>query len=523
MRVVSAAEMRELDRRAIEEYGIPGIVLMENAGLNVVEVVKNMLGDVRDKVICIFAGKGNNGGDGYVVARHLFNLGAKVRLFLLAKASEIMGDAGANLNIWKKMGQTVTIINKDDDLADICLSLESSDLIVDSIFGTGFKGTPDQPAAGIIQAINNSGKPSVAVDIPSGLEADTGLINGPCVRATRTVTFGLPKLGLVQEPGASYAGKLHIANISIPSFLLSAKQLKRHLLTQETVSNWVIRRPAALHKGDCGHVLVVAGSPGMTGAACLTALGAARAGAGLVTLAVPAGLQKLVAGKLIEIMTVALPESTGQTIGRDAADDILLLAKRADVVALGPGITTHPETASMVRELLPALNLPCVLDADGLNCLAGNTDIFSRIAVPFVLTPHPGEMARLTGKTTAEIQKRRLSIAEQKAKDWQKVILLKGAATIVASPEGTVYINSTGNPGMATGGSGDLLTGIVAGFLAQGLGALEAAAVGAYLHGMAGDYAARQKGQRGLLAGDILDHLPAAIRKIEGSILLKQV
>jgi len=523
MRVVSAAEMRELDRLAIEDYGISGIVLMENAGLKVVEVVRQMLGDVRGKVISVFAGKGNNGGDGFVVARHLFNMGGRVRVFLLAKTGEIAGDAGVNLRIWEKMGQPVYTVDQDDRLDRLRSFLAGSDLIIDAIFGTGFKGLAGQPAAGVIQAINDSGKPVLAVDIPSGLEADSGLAGGPCVRATQTVTFGLPKLGLVQEPGAGYVGKLYVADISIPSFLLKAEHLKRHLLTREVVSNWLAPRPADFHKGDCGRVLVVAGSPGMTGAACLAAGGAARAGAGLVTLAVPAGLQKLVAGKLTEVMTAALPATSGQTISRNALDDLLALAERADVVALGPGITTHPETAALVRELLPALRTSCVLDADGLNCLVDHTDIFQHTLVPLVLTPHPGEMGRLTGKTAAGVQKQRLSSTEQAAKAWGAVVLLKGAATIVAAPGGTVYINSTGNPGMATGGSGDVLTGVIAGLLGQGLGALEAAAAGAYLHGLAGDYAARQKGYRGLLAGDILACLPEALKETEGNFPIGQM
>lgn len=516
MRVVSAAEMRELDRLAIEDYGISGVVLMENAGLKVVEVARQMLGDVRGRVISVFAGKGNNGGDGFVVARHLFNMGCRVRVFLLAKTEEIAGDAGVNLSIWEKMSQPVYTVGRDDQLDELCSFLAGSDLIIDAIFGTGFKGLPGQPAAGVIQAINDSKKPVLAVDIPSGLEADSGLVGGPCVRAAQTVTFGLPKLGLVQQPGAGYVGRLHVADISIPSFLLKAEHLKRHLLTPEMVSNWLVPRPANFHKGDCGRVLIIAGSRGMTGAACLVAEGAARAGAGLVTLAVPAGLQEVVAGKLTEVMTVALPATSSQTISRNALNDILTLAEHADVVALGPGITTHPETAALVRELLPALRAGCVLDADGLNCLVNHLDIFQYTLAPLVLTPHPGEMGRLIGKTTAEVQKQRLFLTEQAAQAWGAVVLLKGAATIVASPGGTAYINTTGNPGMATGGSGDVLTGVIAGLLGQGLGALEAAAAGAYLHGLAGDYAARQKSCRALLAGDILACLPEALKETEG-------
>lgn len=517
MRVVTAVQMRELDRQAIADYGIPGLILMENAGLQVVKVIGEMLGSVRAKKISIFAGKGNNGGDGLVVARHLFNRGAVVKVCLLADPEEITGDARVNLDIWRKMGQEVQIIKETEDGSPERLGsvVENSELIVDAIFGTGFQGVPREPAATVIAAINASGKPVVAVDIPSGLEADSGLARGACIRATRTVTFGLPKLGLVQEPGASYAGKLVVADISLPAFLLTAEHLKRHLLSREMVAGWLPPRRPAAHKGDCGRVLVVAGSKGMTGAACLAAEGAARAGAGLVTLAVPEGLQKLVAAKLTEVMTVGLPATPQQTLKSEAGAEVLSLAERMDVLALGPGLTTHPETMAFVRELLPSLNVPCVLDADGLNCLAGQADLFRAVTVPLVITPHPGELARLTGQTVAAIQENRVGIAEQMAKDWGVVVLLKGAATVIASPEGTVYINSTGNPGMATGGSGDVLTGVIAGLLAQGLDAFSGAAAGAFLHGRAGDLAAKQKGIRGLLARDVLVCIPEALKEVE--------
>ncbi len=500
MKVVSAAEMRELDRTAIEDYGIPGVILMENAGFQVVQVILQLLPNIENKSVCIFSGKGNNGGDGFVVARHLYNLKADVKVFLLAKKEEISGDAKTNMSIWENMGQKINVIDQNYPFDDLHTVLAGSDLIIDSIFGTGFRGTPGQPAVGVIELINRSGKPLVAVDIPSGLQADSGLIEGLCIKATRTVTFGLPKLGLVQEPGASYVGKLHVVDISIPAFLYNNETLKRQLLTRDLVCGWFQPRQPASNKGDYGRVLIVAGSRGMTGA-----------------LAVPSSVQKLAASKLTEIMTVALPESSGQTIGCGALDQIVALAQRFDVVAIGPGITTHPETVSLIRKILPRLSIPCVLDADGLNCLAGCTEVFKLTTAPLVLTPHPGEMGRLTGNTTAEIQQRRLEITERAAKDWGAVLLLKGAATVIAAPDSKVYINTTGNPGMATGGAGDVLTGIIAGLIAQGLNPFDAAGAGAYLHGLAGDLAVSQKGCRGLLAGDILDFLPDAILKTESN------
>lgn len=517
MKVVSAAEMRELDRNAIEDYGIPGVILMENAGNQVVQVIRQFLPNIENKSVCVFSGKGNNGGDGFVVARHLYNLKADVKVFLLAKKEEISGDAKTNMSIWENMGHKINMIDQNYRFDDLHTVLTRCDLIIDSIFGTGFRGVPGQPAAGVIELINLSGKPVVAVDIPSGLHADSGLIEGLCIKAAYTVTFGLPKLGLVQEPGASYTGKLHVADISIPAFLYNKETLKRQLLIKDLVCGWFQPRQPAANKGDYGRVLIIAGSRGMTGAACLAAMSSARSGAGLVTLAVPSGVQKLVASKLTEIMTVALPESPEETIGSAALDEILALAQRFDVIAIGPGITTHPETASLVRNILPKLNIPCVLDADGLNCLAGYTEVFKLTSAPLVLTPHPGEMSRLTGNTIAEIQQWRLAITERAARDWGVVLLLKGASTIVAAPDSKVYINTTGNPGMATGGAGDVLTGIIAGLIAQGLNPFDAAGAGAYLHGLAGDLAVRQKGCRGLLAGDILDFLPDAILETESN------
>jgi len=513
MRVVTSAQMRELDRQAIEDYGIPGVVLMENAGLKVVEIIREALGALRDKKIIIFAGRGNNGGDGLVVARHLFNSGARVKVYLLGDPERITGDAQVNLNIWRNMGQEIHIIKEESACGG--LFREDCDLIVDAIFGTGFKGVPREPAAGVINLINASKKPLVAVDIPSGLEADTGIARGSCIRATYTVTFGLPKLGLVQEPGTGYAGRIYVADISLPSFLFEVGHLQRNLLTREMVSQWLPSRSTLAHKGNCGRVLVVAGSLGMTGAACLAAEGAARAGAGLVTLAVPEDLQKLVAAKLTEVMTVGLPSTPEHTFSMQAGENILALAERMDVVALGPGMTTHPETAALLHLLLSNLKTPFVLDADGLNCLAGHTEIFKSVTVPFVITPHPGEIARLMNKTTAEIQQNRVAVAEQAARDYGPVVLLKGAKTLIASPQGTLYINPTGNPGMATGGSGDVLTGIVAGLMAQGMDALTGAAAGAFLHGLAGDRAAAKKGQRGLLASDLLTFLPEVIEEVE--------
>jgi len=514
MRVVTAKEMKVLDRAAMEEYGIASIVLMENAGRQVVEVIRGVLREVRDKVITIFIGKGNNGGDGLVIARHLLNMGAEVKVLALADVAEITGDAAVNLEIWQKMGQKIYSLHHSDGINVVRLALMNTDLIVDAIYGTGFRGKMGEKVGRIVEVLNGSGKPIVAVDIPSGLEADTGRVNGPCIQAAHTVTFGLPKLGLILEPGVDYAGQLHVADISIPAVLVERSAPRRYLLTRELVKEWLPSRPTNAHKGNFGRVLVVAGSRGMTGAACLAGEGALKAGAGLVTVAAPETLNDIMEAKLTEVITVPLPDTGMGVLSRGAKQHILSLLEGTDVLAVGPGLSTVPEVATMVRELLSSVRVPCVLDADALNALAGAGDILRKVQAPVVITPHPGEMARLLGVTAKEIQGDRLTYAVKAANIWNVVALLKGARTVVAAPDGAVYINPTGNPGMATGGSGDVLTGMVAALIAQGLEPARAAAAGAFIHGLAGDLAAGEKGMMGLVAGDVLSALPAATREL---------
>ncbi|MGB9860311.1 MAG: NAD(P)H-hydrate dehydratase [Moorellaceae bacterium] len=518
MYLVTSAEMGEIDRLAGREYFIPSIVLMENAGLRVVESIRRYFGGtVRAKRVVIFAGKGNNGGDGLVVARHLHNEGAEVKVFLLARPEELRGDPRTNLEIYQKMGGKIFPLVEQIQLQRADISLLYADLVVDAIFGTGFKGAALGIAGEVIELINKAGKPVVAVDLPSGLEADTGRFHGPCVRATWTVTFALPKLGLALEPGAGVAGRVEVADIGIPRQLIESRGLKVCLLTPEWCRPYLGLREATAHKGTFGHVLVVGGSRGMTGAAALAAMGAIRAGAGLVTAAVPQSVQSILASQSREIMTRGLPETAAGSLSREALPVILELLEKCQVMAIGPGLSRDPATAALVRQLLPQVRCPVVIDADALNALAEEpewlNDPYKKAEV--ILTPHPGEMARLRGTTTARVQENRLGTASEAAREWQAVVVLKGARTVIACPTGEVYVNPTGNPGMATGGSGDVLTGIVAGLVAQGLAPAAAAALGAYVHGAAGDRAMAVKGQRGLVAGDLLDFLPRVWRKLE--------
>jgi len=526
VRLVTAEEMREIDRTAIKTYNIPGLLLMENAGRAVCEAVGDLLGTLKGKAVFVLAGKGNNGGDGFVAARHLLNRGAHVRVMLATEPDEVTGDARVNLDIWLRLGQKIYFLGDRNALQVLQLGLMQADAVVDALYGTGFRGAIRDRLARVVETVNQSGRPVVAVDIPSGVEADTGKVHGPAIRAARTVTFGLPKLGLILEPGASYAGEVTVADISLPRVLLDGG--RRFLLTRELVASWLPARAPQAHKGNFGHVLIVGGSRGMVGAACMAATAALRVGAGLVTVAVPRSLQDVAATKITEAMTLGLPETAEGYLSRNARDEIMRFLKRATVLALGPGLGTHPETVALVGEILPEVRVPCVVDADGLNALAaamhGETrresaagpdaiPLPAPVEAPLILTPHPGEMARLLGTTTGEVQDDRLGVAERGARAWNCVLVLKGARTIVAAPDGTTYVNPTGNPGMATGGSGDVLTGAVAGLLAQGLEPARAAAAAVYLHGRAGDLAAEAKGQPGLIAGDILERLPEAIKE----------
>lgn len=512
MHLLTAEEMQNLDKAAINQLGIPGVVLMENAGLQVRGEIHRILGDLKGKTITIFAGKGNNGGDGFVVARHLLNAGAQVKVMLFSDISDITGDAKINLNILQAMGHKIYSIINPNSLNIVKLAMVYTDLIVDAIFGTGFKGTVSEHVGSVIEIINSAAKPVVAVDIPSGLEANTGEVKGPCIKATSTVTFAYAKIGLLVQKGPDYVGKLTVADISIPPDLILTQNSKRFLITPEIVRNIMPVRKADGHKGTYGRVLVVGGSGGLSGAAALAGTAALKAGAGLVTLAVPASLHDLMEVKLTEVMTKPLSETEEVSIAPEAVPEVQELAQNTDVLALGPGLSANPGTVTFVRELLTGMGVPLVIDADGLNAIAGEDKLVAGCKVMPVLTPHPGEMARLLGIKTEQVQNNRVEAALSAARKYNSVIILKGSRTVVCSPDGTTYINPTGNPGMASGGSGDVLTGVVAGLLGQGLSPLEAAAAGAYFHGLAGDLAAAEKGMLSLMAGDILDYLPQATR-----------
>ena len=519
MKVVTAAEMRQIDQATIEGVGIPGIVLMETAGSAIVRAIEQHYPTCRR--IGIFAGKGNNGGDGLVIARQLAHAGRDVHLFLVSPADSFTGEADINLQIAKNLGLPIEVILTDTGFygtgTGFPTTLASCELFVDAIFGTGLRGTVRGSIATLINSINSLPAPILSVDLPSGLDADTGQPLGTCVRADRTVTIGLPKRGLLVHPGAEFAGKLEVVDIGFPEQVIDAQGIKVNWTTPAQAAQWVPLRPAASHKGTYGRVLVVAGSTGMTGAAALASEAALRAGAGLVTLATPKHLNPILEGLLPEVMTLPLPETDAGSLSVAATSAILEFAEKTkSVLAIGPGLSQHPDTVLLVQQLVrenqeQGLNLRMVVDADGLNALAQGPEGISLLDSEAVLTPHPGEMARLTHTSVPTLEKDRICTAQKFANDHGVVLVFKGAPTVTGLPNGDVWINSTGNPGMATGGMGDVLTGIIAGLMAQGISSETAAALGVYIHGLAADRVAEALGMHGLIASDVLKAVPEAI------------
>jgi NAD(P)H-hydrate epimerase len=511
MKVVAADTMAEIDSRTIAEYGIAGLQLMEHAGSSCVdEIVACFPGAGRCVVL---AGKGNNGGDGYVIARLLNLKGWYVKVICLAERDQISGDAALNL---KRLSGSVTYFCTDEDtLANLYRDeIMHADILVDALLGTGLNSTVSGIYHNAIELMNVSGLPIVAVDIPSGIHGTTGRVQGTAVKADCTVTFALAKLGHVLYPGAEYSGRLVIADIGIP-LRITADAPGCIFLTEEEVRPMVRHRSRGAHKGTFGHCLIVAGSPGKTGAAVLSTNSAVRAGSGLVSVAVAAAIHTVLEIKTTEAMTVAIPDGGSGCLTSGAVPSLEKLLVGKDAVALGPGIGRHPETASLVHLLVESVSLPLVVDADGLNALAEDISVLPRKKSPLmVLTPHPGEMTRLTGLSIADIEADRISVARKFAGDNGVFLILKGARTVIASPTGRVAINGSGNPGMASGGMGDVLTGIIVSLLGQGYSGWDACCLGVYLHGYAADMVADEKGEIGITASDVLEMLPYAYTKL---------
>jgi len=511
-RIVTAAEMASIDRKTIDEIGIPGMVLMELAGTGISDEIEAIFDyDVRDINILIFCGKGNNGGDGFVIARHLIIAGANVVIFLAGKKQDLKGDALANFGILEKMNIPVKEISSLTDINHP----PQIDLVVDALLGTGVTGPVRGFYAELIQYINHLDTLVVAVDLPTGMETDSGNVVGDCVQADTTLTMAHIKRGLLFSPAREYAGDIVVVDIGVPPAVSAALHGNVFLVEKDDVKQRLPHRHRDAHKTDCGKVVVFAGSVGMTGAATLTSISTLQAGAGLTKLGIPESLNPIMEQKLTEVMTVPLPETSDKSISIRAKDIIGDLIDWADVLAIGPGLSTNSETVEFVRWLLTHVSKPMVIDADGLNALANAVPLIKNYKNELILTPHPGELSRLLSCSPQEISNNRIEMLKKTAQEFGCVIVLKGGPTLTAAPDGSIYINSTGNPGMATGGSGDVLTGIIAGLWAQKLSALDAAMCGVYVHGLAGDLAAAALTEMSMIAGDINLFLPEAIKNIQ--------
>ena len=514
MRVLNSRQMRDADRRTIEDVGIPSIVLMENAGRQIVAAMESTFESLSVMSVAVLCGRGNNGGDGFVVARTLIERDIDVAVYLFASSAEVRGDARINLDVLRNLG--VDVVEMADAAAWELHGREvlAADVIVDALVGTGLSA----PLAGlyetVIADVNASPRPVVAVDLPSGLSADDHAVNGPAMDASLTVTLGAPKLPLVLPPGEALAGTLVIADIGIPAGVIEDVEGPWvEILTKEAMRQLVQPRAQDSHKGDYGRVLVVAGSPGKSGAAVLAGLAALRSGAGLVTVATPASQVPLVAAGSSECMTLALPEDEYGFVRPDAID--LIVEFNADVIAIGPGLGRTAGVRALVQAVTERSGVPLILDADAIVSFAGEPDrLVGRDGVDLIITPHPGEMAALIGLSTADVQAHRLAVARDFAATHRLNVVLKGHRTIVATPEGRSFINLTGNAGMATAGAGDVLTGAVAAWAAQLFDAEAACKLAVYLHGLAGDLAEADEGEVGMIAGDILARLGEAVQEL---------
>jgi NAD(P)H-hydrate epimerase len=514
--------MREIDKRAIEKFEISGIILMENAALQTYRIIENLYACSNN--ILILAGCGNNGGDGLALARILHSSGKNMEVILFASESELIGDAKLNFKIVQKLNIPIKFLNEeiayDEAKSQIKTSISHTQLIVDALFGTGLSRPLEGHFKVAVDTLNclvhasDRKIPVISLDIPSGINGENGSVLGSAILASDTVTFGYPKMGHFLYPGKMHTGRLHVVPISLPPKSAESAGVSIFTMNERDAAIKLKKRLPWGHKGTFGKVAVIAGSTGMTGAACLTASAALKSGAGIVTVGIPSSLNPILENKLTEVMTYPLKDTGLGSLSRDCIKDIPDFLRDKDVLAIGPGLGKEDDIYDILEYILAKHSIPIVLDADGLNHISRNLRLLIDYKAPVVITPHPGEMARLTGMTVEEVSLQPVEVALDFAKKTNVTVLLKGAASIVANPQGEVYINNTGNCGMATAGSGDVLTGIIAGLIAQKYEAYDAAVLGTFMHGLAGDEAANGKGQDSLTALDILENIPLAIKKL---------
>jgi len=504
MKVSTVAQMRNLDRRATEEFGITQDLLMENAGQSVYFVIVKEFG-IKNKKFVIFCGGGNNGGDGFVVARKIYSNGGEVKIFLLGDETKFTGAAEKNFEIVSKMPIE---ISKVSSIESIKSAVFHSDVIVDAIFGTGLDREVGGIYKDVIQVITESKKTVFSVDIPSGINGDTGEAMGTAIKADYTITFGLPKIGNMLYPGYDHCGKLYVSHISFPPSLYNADSIKVEI--NEPVM--LPERDKNAHKGDFGEVLFIAGASSYFGAPYFSALSFLKAGGGYSHLAAPISISSFLATRGSEIVFVPQKETPLGSIALGNKDELLELSERVDMVVMGPGLSLNKETQELVRELAPKIEKPLLIDGDGITAISTNMEIIKRRKAETILTPHLGEMSRITKMGIDEINKNKIEVLQRTAKEFNTIIVLKGAHSLIGYPDESIFINMSGNPGMATAGSGDVLTGAIAAMFGLGLPLRDAVRTGVFIHGLSGDLAARDKGEDGITAQDIMDYLPAAMK-----------
>ncbi len=512
MIILTAQEMQQADRQAVEHYGVPSICLMENAASAITEVALHR--HPQAQRMAVLCGKGNNGGDGFAAARMLHNRGIAVEVLYFGSLKEARGDARTNLEICRKMGIPLSTIRTPRQLEAASPVLAEADLVVDALFGTGLARPLEGLWAAVIELVNALPVPVLAVDVPSGIGGDRGAVEGPAMRAAATVTFGALKPFHVLPPASEFCGEVVVADIGIPMEVLEGLSTLR-LATAEELRLFLPDRPRDAHKGAFGHTVCVCGSMEKPGAASMACLGALRAGAGLVTAASVPEVLARVAGHAYEAMGLALDATPARTIARGALPRLLAFLQDKDALVAGPGLSTLPDTDAFIRDLVLSTALPLVLDADGLNAFVGQTHQLAKREAPTVLTPHPGELARLLETSVEEVQADRIRAARRAAELTGATVVLKGRLTLTALPGSTTWINPTGNAGMATGGMGDLLSGMIGSFLGQGLPPEQAAPLAVFLHGLAGDLAAKATGLPALLPRDLVDFLPDAFKALD--------
>lgn len=503
-----AEQMRQIDKAASEKGGIPSIVLMENAAMACVKELERDF-NLKDKSIGIFCGKGNNGGDGFAIARHLYNLGAEVTVYLVC-GNKFSGDARINFDIIEKMNVNIEAVDDTENLGYI---VKSHDIIIDAIYGTGIHGAVRGAGYDVIGAINENARYVMSVDIPSGIEADSGEICGICVKADKTVTFAAYKIGMLMFPAADYTSEVTVADISIPQYIIDGEKIGINVTDDEFVRANFPKRTNNSHKGDYGKVLVIAGSEGMTGAAYLASQTAVLAGSGLVFLGTPKTQNDILEAKTTEVITVPLPSRNGH-LDAEAEEEILKRADSADAVLIGPGVGRFSDIAQILSGLLRFSKVPVVIDADGINAVSEDIEMLSESSCPIIFTPHTAEMSRLTGLDIEYIENNRLIAAGEFAEEYGVTVILKGHHTVVTAPDGIQYINTTGNSGLATGGSGDVLAGLTVSLIASGIDETTASAMAVYIHGRAGDIAASELGEASVTASAVMAAIPKAVCQI---------